>query len=373
MTTEPFYRDTWAEVDLSAIRNNVKVLHDHYNGEKKIYAAVKADAYGHGEIEVAEAALEAGADALAVAILDEAIRLRMYFKDIPILVMGWIRPEDAPVAARNRIIATAFQSEWIRAASEYLKDEKLDIHLKIDSGMGRIGIRTFEEAYDVIKEVNDSSLNITGVFTHFSTADETDDSYYKVQLERFRGLYSKLKAYLPETVEVHTGNTAAAFRYPEDTFDGVRFGIGMYGLYPSEDVASATRKPLIQAFSLHTELIHVKKVSEDEGISYGATYRTTDNEWIGTIPIGYGDGWIRKLQNFEVLIEGEFVPIVGRICMDQCMIRLPREYPVGTRVTLIGRSRDQEVTVDDIATYLETINYEIPCMFNRRIPRIYRK
>ena len=368
------FRQTWAEVDLTAIKENMKRIRQRYPN-KKIYVAVKANAYGHGYIPVSEAALETGADALAVASLDEAVLLRENFPQAPILVMGWTDPRHVSIAAKSEIELTAFQPDWFTQAAEILKDkrEKVKIHIKIDSGMGRIGIKTKEEAYAVIEEVANfsSEFEISGIFTHFATADSFDLSYYQQQLDHF---YEMLEMFSPiRTLEtqVHIGNTAASMRFPDDMVDGIRFGIGLYGLYPSKEVEKISAIQLNEAFSLQSRLAHVKELKPGGHISYGATYEAEQQEWIGTVPIGYGDGWIRKLQGFEVLVEGERAEIVGKICMDQLMIRLPKPYPVGTKVTLIGENGGQRIRVDDVADYLETINYEIPCIITNRVPRVY--
>ncbi|WP_188207798.1 alanine racemase [Alkalibacillus aidingensis] len=370
MKENNFYRDTWAEVDLIAIKHNIREISKLYQDQKNIYAVVKANAYGHGDVEVAKAAIEAGANRLAVALLDEAIKLRQHYQDIPILVLGRIRPEDAPIAAKYKITVTVFQKEWVQEAKKHLNDV-LSIHLKIDTGMNRIGIRTFLEAYDVLNEVCSSKIEITGIYTHFATADEEDQSYLQSQLVQFQKYLQELKGEFTETVEVHVGNSAAAMRYPESMYDAVRFGIGMYGLYPSDTVRNESDIVLKPAFSLHSRLTHVKEIEPGESVSYGATYTATENEWIGTIPIGYGDGWTRKLQNFSIMVDGKKFRLVGRICMDQCMVKLNQPYPVDTKVTLIGVNQGEMVTMDEVADYLDTINYEIPCMINQRVPRVF--
>ncbi|TFB13232.1 alanine racemase [Filobacillus milosensis] len=372
MDKSAYHRDTWVTVDLNAIKHNVKQIKDHLKN-KEVYAVVKADAYGHGELEVAEAALEAGATRLAVAVLDEALRLREKFTDVPILVMGWTGPEYAKIAASNNITLTVFQEDWVRKSQSFLEDQQLNVHLKVDTGMGRIGIRSGEEAYDVIRACKNTNILITGLFTHFATADEPDEGYYQQQLNTFKQWVKEVKPYLPEQLNIHIGNSAAAMRYPNDMYDAVRFGISMYGLYPSKTLSQITSIQLKPAFTLHSKLIHVKKIHKGEGISYGVTYRAECDEWIGTIPIGYGDGWIRKLQNSHVLINGQKLPIVGRICMDQCMVRLNQRVDVGTEVTLIGSEQGETVSMDDVADHLETINYEIPCILGKRIPRYYLK
>ncbi|UOR10321.1 alanine racemase [Halobacillus amylolyticus] len=369
---EAFYRDTWAEIDLSAIEYNIAQMQKQLPRHTGIYAVVKADAYGHGDVQVARQALHAGAKRLAVSLLDEAIKLRDAGITAPILVMGWTRPEDLPVACENDIEVTVFQKEWIDQVKETSFNKPLKLHMKWDTGMGRIGIRNIKEMDALLSVIKASPLlELQALFTHFATADEEDLTYYQEQTERFNDMYEHFKRVWPHPVEIHTGNSAASQRFPEHMHHFVRFGISMYGLYPSPVVKKERPIDLRPSFSLKSQLIHVKKVEPNESISYGATYQTEEEEWIGTIPIGYADGWVRKLQGMDVLVDGKRHPIVGRICMDQCMIKLDREYSVGTRVTLIGKQDNEIIHTDELADYLETINYEIPCMISYRVPRMY--
>lgn len=367
-----FYRDTWAEVDLDCIHANVTSIKKHLPQEVKMIAVVKANAYGHGDVHVAETALEAGAAYLAVAFMDEAISLRNKGITAPILVLGAARPEDIQVAAKFDITLTVFQKEWLTEALKYVKiEDKISFHIKVDTGMGRIGVRSVTEltAVEQIISENDQ-FNLEGIFTHFATADELEETYMYHQLALFESMINALKV---QPKYVHSSNSAAALRYPKTYFNAVRIGIAMYGLTPSLEMEKEIPFQLREAFSLHSRLVHVKKLPKGEKVSYGATYETGEGEWIGTIPIGYADGWIRKLQGQEVLVRGSRSPIVGRICMDQCMIRLPENVPVGTTVTLIGGQEDQFISVNEIAKKLDTINYEIPCIIANRVPRLYKK
>ncbi|WNS75936.1 alanine racemase [Bacillus sp. DTU_2020_1000418_1_SI_GHA_SEK_038] len=367
-----FYRDTWAEINLDHISYNVEEMRNHVHADVKIFAVVKANGYGHGDAEVAKAALAAGANYIAVATLDEALSLRKKGISAPILVLGASRPEDAEIAVEQNITLTVFQLDWLEKAKQYVgADRKLMIHLKLDTGMGRIGIRSGKELQEIEAVVAKShAFHIEGVFTHFATADEMDSAYFTMQLERFKEMVSWLKK-KPELI--HTSNSAASLRYSEAHLNAVRMGIAMYGLMPSAEMEPTLPFPLKPAFTLHTKIVNVKKVKKGEKISYGATYEAKEDEWIGTLPIGYADGWTRMLQGQDVLIDGKRAPIVGRICMDQCMIKLPSDLPVGTDVTLIGQQGEEKITADDIAKSLGTINYEITCMIGARIPRVYKK
>ncbi|MDE3840710.1 alanine racemase [Bacillus methanolicus] len=366
-----FFRDTWAEVDLDKITDNLKAIKEILPSGTEMMAVVKANAYGHGDRQVAETALRAGASYLAVAFLDEAIALRKKGITAPILVLGASRPEDVNLAAEKKITLTVFQEEWLKKAQDILDlNAKLKVHMKLDTGMGRIGIRSKEEIKAVESLIQkDDRFLFEGVYTHFATADHLDHSYFEKQLERFNQMIEWLEV---RPRYVHSSNSAAALRFPAASFNAVRIGITMYGLTPSLEIEPHLPVVLKEAFSLHSKLVHVKKLQKGDKVSYGATYEAAGEEWIGTLPIGYADGWLRKLQGQEVLVEGIRAPIVGRICMDQCMIKLPYYVPPGTTCTLIGRQKEEFISVNEIAQKLETINYEIPCMISARVPRIYK-
>jgi alanine racemase len=365
-----FYRDTWAEIDLDAIYHNVSQLRNFLPNDIRIMAVVKANAYGHGDAQVAKTALEAGASYLAVAFLDEALALRKKGITAPILVLGASRPSDVHLAAKHQITLTVFQSDWVEQAADFYKGtEQVRFHLKMDTGMGRLGIKEEAEAKRIIELIDSHPyFLLEGVYTHFATADEIDTGYFSFQYQRFLQMLEWLP-YKPPMI--HCGNSATALRFPDKVFNMVRFGISMYGLSPSPAIKPYLPYELKEAFSLHSRLVHVKKLQPGEKVSYGATYTAETEQWIGVVPIGYADGWLRKLQNFHVLVNGKKAPIVGRICMDQFMIRLPEPMPVGTKVTLIGQQGDEYISVDDVAQYLETINYEVPCIISYRVPRIF--
>lgn len=366
-----FYRDTWAEIDLDAIKWNIKKTKEHLYPETELFAVVKANAYGHGMIPVAKVALQSGATRLAVAFLDEALKLRKAGFTVPILVLGASRPSSAEIAAENKISLTIFSKTWLKEASTYLSgNHLLSVHIKCDTGMGRLGIKTAIELTNLVQIIkNQNTLFFEGIFTHFATADEVKTDYFQQQLHTFQSFLQSLDQLPPI---VHCANSAAALRFKETTFNAVRLGIPMYGLSPSTEIKPLLPFQLKQAFSLHTKVVHVKQIHKGEQISYGRTYTAEGSEWIATLPIGYADGFIRMLSGQDVLIEGIRAPIIGRICMDQCMIKLPDQLPVGTKVTLIGKQDDREITVDEIANKLQTINYEIPCLISSRVPRVYK-
>ncbi|UZJ78794.1 alanine racemase [Fictibacillus sp. KU28468] len=376
LDTREFYRDTWAEVDLSSIKENIRSFRGLLPDRTEIMAVVKADGYGHGALPVAKTALEAGATYLAVALLDEALSLRKQGIQAPILVLGRTRPVDAALAAENDISLTVFQADWVDEASVYLQGEKkVNLHLKIDTGMGRIGTREPEETKNLALKIEEvPQFCLEGVFTHFATADELESDLVDKQFERFARSLEWIGETGAAPLFIHCGNSAASLRFPDRVFNIARIGISMYGLAPSEEVKSVLPIPLKEAFSLHTRLVHVKKVQRGDTVSYGATYTAKEEEWIGTLPIGYADGWMRRYaEKGHALAGGRKVPFAGRICMDQCMIRLPHEMKVGDLVTLIGCQGDEKISIDDLAAQIGTINYEIPCLITSRVPRVYKK
>jgi len=368
---EPYYRSTWVEVDLQAIADNIKTFRAHLPGQTKIMAVVKADGYGHGAIPVAKAALVAGAEYLGVAMLEEAIELRQAGITAPILVLGYIPAEFVAIAIEHDVTITVYHEELvpeIQAAVEKLNKEA-KVHLKIDTGMGRIGVRTKEEFTRLLGAVQQSPrIKLEGAFTHFACADEEDSSYTEQQLQQFTKI---LETY--EIPLIHCSNSAAAILFPNQGYNMIRLGISLYGQYPSA-YTKGKGVQLKPAFSLKAKVSHVKQVPAGAFISYGATYQVKEPSYIATVPIGYADGFSRSLSNRgSALIRGKRVPIIGRICMDQLMVDVSSvpDCRLGDEVVLIGKQGVEEITVDEVADLLHTINYEVTCMISKRVPRIY--
>jgi len=365
-----FYRDTWAEINLDYIYDNVLAMKQHIKEGVKLCAVVKANGYGHGAFEVAQTALEAGADLLAVAFLDEAISLRKKGIVAPILILGAIRACDAGLAAKYQLSVTVFNNEWLHEACGYIPESvTLSVHMKCDTGMGRLGFKDLGQIKKAEQFINESAaFMFEGIYTHFATADELETAYYERQFATFCNFLEYLSSVPPI---IHCSNSASSLRFEKAWFNGVRMGISMYGLSPSPEIKGILPFPLKEAFTLHTKIVNVKKMEAGQSVSYGAKYKTEEEEWIATLPIGYADGWIRKLSGQDVLIDGIRMPIVGRVCMDQCMVKLPKYYPIGTPVTLIGSDGNDSISVDEIAKRLETINYEVVCSISARVPRVY--
>lgn len=367
-----WHRPTRAVVRLQAITNNVAQEVARLTDDTELFAVVKADGYGHGAIATAQAAVKGGATGFCVALLDEAIELRQAGFMEPILILSVVAPVYAPLLIEYDLAVTVASCAWLAEAEQYLEEpvsNALRVHLKVDTGMGRIGFTTLAELEQAIAYLRASAfLNWEGLFTHFATADAADQKHYLLQVERFQQLLTALPE-LPRYI--HTSNSAAAL-WHQPLGNMIRFGVAMYGLNPS-GTALAETYSLEPALSLESQLIQVKQVAKGETIGYGATYVAQKDEWIGTLPIGYADGWLRNMQGFSVLVNGQFCEIVGRVCMDQCMIRLPADIQVGTKVTLIGTNGSHTILMQDVADFQGTIHYEVACTLSHRIPRIYRE
>lgn len=360
-----YYRDTWVEVDLDRIQQNVSRIKQH-SGFDHLYAVVKANAYGHGDINVARAALDAGADMLSVAFLDEALHLRRAIKDVPILVMGAIRPEDLAVAAAANIDVTAHDLHWIESILAY-GGVPANLHLKIDTGMNRIGLKDADSVHKACQLIDTNpKLNRVGLFTHFATADAQTRAGYDAQMQQLDALTAQVD--LADFRYVHLSNSAALLRFGRQSVANTgRLGISMYGLPPSHEFELPFE--LKQAFSLHSRITQIKEIDAGSAVSYGATYVAGEKVRLGTLPIGYADGWLRYHQGRQVEINGVQYPIVGRICMDQCMVQIDDRVQIGDQVDLIN----DNLTVEDAARDLDTIGYEIVCSISDRVPRIYKQ
>ncbi|RMC56302.1 alanine racemase [Lactobacillus sp. ESL0260] len=361
-------------VDLAAIRQNIKEEIKHLAPGQKLFAVVKANAYGHGAVRVAQEAVKAGASGFCVAILDEALELRQAGIVQPILVLGVTPAKYASLAAVNGVSLTVPDLKWLREAESNLIQDKLQlkVHLAIDSGMGRIGFSQDDEfiaANDFL--LNNSNFDVEGLFTHFASADSSDDSYFQGQVTRFNH-FKKLLKIKPKWI--HVDNTAASVFDKKVHSDLVRFGIGIYGLNPSSNPASADLETAIKlkpAMSFVSELVQVHTIHKGQGVGYGSTYIADEDQIIGTIPVGYADGFIRKFQGFKIKVGSEYCPIVGRICMDQLMVQLPYEMAVGTKVVLISNDPAAPNSIKKAADYVDSIHYEVACLLDDRLPRKY--
>ena len=368
-------RAVWAEIDLAAIRHNYEVITRSITGGAKLCAVVKANAYGHGAAAVAREALQAGAAYLAVATLSEAAELRREGFRTPILILSLIDPQesrDAVALAVTPTVANLALAE-VLSAEAARQAKTLRLHLAVDTGMGRIGC-TPEEAGALARAVAAlPNIELEGAFSHFAMADVKDKTHARQQLALFKRALEDIEAAGVHLRLRHIAESAAIFELPEAHLDMVRAGIIQYGLYPSADVAKAVgeKAPLRPAMALKARILFLKTVPQGAAIGYGCAWRAPRESRIATLPLGYADGYIRALAGkAHVEIGGKAAPVVGRICMDQCMVDVTDIEGVteGTEVTLFG---SRTLSVDTVADWLETINYEVPCLIAPRVPRVY--
>ena len=366
MKTSP-HRPTKALIDLGAIRYNIQQMGEHIPKDTLKWAVVKANAYGHGAVAVATA-IQDDVDGFCVSNIDEALELRQAGISKKILILGVSEVESLSLAKDFDITLTVAGLEWIENLLATESDlAGLTVHLKIDSGMGRIGFRSASEAAQAQTLLKEYGANVEGIFTHFATADEKSEVYFEQQLQHFKAILAEFKD-LPELV--HASNSATTLWHAETIFKAVRMGDSMYGLNPSGQVLELPYE-LKPALTLETAIVHIKTVEAGACMGYGATYQADGEQVIATVPIGYADGWTRDMQNFSVLVDGQLCPIVGRVSMDQITVRLPKLYPLGTKVILIGADGDKEITATDVAVYRGSINYEVVCLLSDRVPREY--
>ena len=369
---------TWAEIDLDAIAHNMREIRKITSPDAQIMAVVKADGYGCGFYETTKVLLENGADRLAVAILQEGKQLRKRGIDVPILILGASFEDDIEDIIDSDITPNVCSFEFAKAISEVSerKQKTTKIHIKLDTGMSRVGFLISDNNEKVIREIEKISqlphIEIEGIFSHFSTSDEADDSYTRLQFKRFMEVCNELKNIGINIPIKHICNSAGVMMYPEMHLDMVRPGVILYGMYPSEEV-DKSRLNLIPAMTVKSKITFVKEVEAGRGVSYGKEYITDGTTKIATVPIGYADGYLRKIAKCgKMIVNGVKVPIIGRICMDQSMINVSNVHNIerGDEAIIFGR---EGITIDDLAKWLDTINYEISCVIGKRIPRIYIK
>lgn len=367
----------WAEVEIPALIHNLGEARRLAGPGTEIMAVVKANAYGHGLLDAARVFTDNGADRLGVARAEEGVRLRRAGIRAPVLVLGFTPPACYRGALENDLTLTVYDYEQasLLSAEAGRRGITARVHLKVDTGMGRLGLPYDENIYkEIIRLAMLPNLEIEGLFTHFARADEGDKRYVQEQMVQFMEITCTLGRDGIDIPLLHAANSAGVMDIPESRLNLVRPGIMLYGLYPSDKVdrKSVTLKP---AMSLKAQISMVKTVPPGTAISYGGTYVTPDTRVLATVPAGYGDGYTRLLSNKgEVLVHGRRAPVVGTICMDQFMIDVTDlgGVAVGDEVTLYGRQKGAHLPVDDAARRIGTINYELLCALSDRVPRIYR-
>jgi len=365
-------RPTWLEIDVDAVAQNVRIFKEIIGPDVRLMAVLKADAYGHGAVKVARTALNNGASYCGVASVNEAVQLRQAGISAPVLALGYTPAWQAREALLHDINITLYNWDTARAFSRAAIELHLEAraHIKVDTGMGRLGLLPDEVPAFVQSVHSLPSLTIEGIFTHFSVADEADLGYTRWQLERFQRVLDHLRAQGITFPLIHAANSAAILRLPESRFTMVRLGLAMYGLAPSP--AIQLPPGVRRAMTWKTTVAQVKAMAPGSFVSYGNTYQTQGEERIAVIPVGYADGFRRAPQHWcEVLVKGRRAPIVGRVCMDQTMINVSHipDVRVGDEVVLIGSQGDETITVEQVAERLGTINYEVVSVIMARVPR----
>lgn len=374
---------TWAEIDLKAFAHNIRELKRISSDNAAMMIAVKADGYGHGAVELSKVALEEGVEFLAVARISEAVKLREAGIDAPILLFGYSHDDCLKYMAENNIRASVNSIEDALRISQKAADLNIviTIHIKIDTGMGRLGITSDglpaickDKTLKQLKEINQlPGIKIEGVYTHFACADHKNKTSAIQQLNLFNNILSDLEKEGISYKYSHAANSAATIEMPEAHYDMVRPGISIYGLWPSDEINRALidLKPVM---SVKSKIIQLKDVDQGFTVSYGNTYVTSKPTKIATIPIGYADGYNRLLSSKgSMLVNGKRAPVIGRVCMDLTMIDVGHipDVSIGDEVVVLGKQGDEEITADEIAKIVGTINYEIVSCFMPRVKRIY--
>lgn len=365
-------RPTYVVVDLSAIQHNLRRMEQITH--TPVMAVVKANAYGHGALEVSRAAVEAGVKWLGVAFASEGIALRQAGLTANILVLGYTPPHLASEAIENDLSLTVYDLDIASACADAARAMKrrVRLHVKVDTGMGRLGVMP-DEAASLVKSLELwNGVLVEGLFTHFATADESDQSFALEQLRRFLHVVEPLLSVGRDPKLIHVANSAAALALPEARFDLVRIGIAMYGLHPSPDVP--VPPDFIPALEWKSTVAQVKTLPPGTPVSYGREYVTKGRERIAVIPVGYADGFRRFPKNVaQVIVGGQRVPVVGRVCMDQMMANVSEvdDVKMGDEVVLIGKQGGAQITAEDAAAWWGTINYDVTSGIMARVPRVY--
>ncbi|MGI5879913.1 MAG: alanine racemase [Syntrophomonadaceae bacterium] len=367
---------TWAEINLAAVKHNLGQIRN-FVGQSRIMAVVKANAYGHGILEISRLCEQEQVDFFGVATLEEALLLRSSGITKPILVLGSVPVNSLRLLVTNDIRATVFSEslavELSRVAKELARPAY--VHIKVDTGMGRLGIIPGNTAWKTVKTIYELPGIVTeGIFTHFAAADAAKADYTLQQLESFKSFVNQLEQSGIRIPIRHCANSAAIIQFPQSHMDMVRAGILLYGLYPSEQVRQGAIS-IIPAMTLKSRVSYIKTVPAGETLSYGRTYCCSQNTRVATVPIGYADGYRRSLSNKAMaVINGKLIPQIGTICMDQCLFDISQSDDVreGDEIILFGRP-EQGVTADDLANLSGTINYEVVCGISTRVPRTYHE
>lgn len=363
-----------AQVNLDAIRANLRAIRGRVGDSIRLMAVVKANAYGHGAARVAHAALEAGADVFGVAHIEEAVELRDAGITSPILILGMSSPEEADEIVAHNITASVCDLRLVEAleSSAAKLAKRTSVHVKVDTGMGRIGIRP-DSALDFVRQLSKSrSLFTEGIFTHFPCSDEEDSAFTTGQIEGFTNLLDRLTEEGIRPPIAHSANSGAVLDYPVSCMDMVRPGLLMYGCYPSPSVSRSIA--VSPALTFATRVVFIKDIDCNDSVSYGRTFRAKCKTKVATIPVGYADGFLRRLSNCgQVIVRGKRVPVIGRVCMDQTMIDVSdvSDVTVGDEVVLYGSQAGECIPVEEVSQLVETAPHDVLCAIGQRVPRVY--
>ena len=372
------YQRVWAEVDLDAIWENMVHMKENIAENTKILAVIKTDGYGHGGVPIAKMLEQLDfMFGYAAATYEEAHVLREAGVKKPILILGYTFPYCYEELIREEIRPAVYRRDTVEelTAAAAKVGQKAKVHIKVDTGMGRIGITPDEEGLEFVRFlIEHPELEVEGIFTHFAKSDETDKTSANHQLELFQNFIDKIQTELGITIPVkHCSNSAAILEMPQANMDMVRAGITTYGLYPSEEV-SKDIVPLRAAMSLYSHIVYCKTIHAGQSVSYGGLFTATKDTRVATIPVGYGDGYPRSLSGKGyVLIHGKKAPILGRVCMDQFMVDISEipEAMEGDKVTLLGMDGTERITAEELGELSGRFNYEFVCDLGKRIPRVY--
>lgn len=372
-------RPAWVEVDLYALKENLNNLRDCIGPETDIMAVIKADAYGHGALKVANLYRKEGVRHFAVAMIQEGIELRENGFNEPILIIGHTLEEDFPELVKYNLTPTIYtysQAEELNHIATRL-DRKVNIHVEIDTGMGRLGFMPGEKAVqDIVKISQLTNIFIEGIYTHLATADQLkDQSYVNMQYDKFIKILNQLKEagiYIPVK---HMSNSAATINFPKMHMDMVRPGTSLYGLYPGPEMAANPKIRLIPAMSVKAKLVHIKQIPIGTKVSYSGTFEAKRPTVVGVVPMGYVDGVFRQLANRgSVLLKGRRCKIIGNICMDQFMIDITDVVnpQLGDEVVFIGKQGKERITADEVGALVNTISVEVVTRIGKRMPIVYK-
>lgn len=370
-------RPAWVEIDIKALKNNIRNLKSCIEEDVEFMGVIKADAYGHGVEKVAEALKEEGVNRFAVVMVEEGIQLREKGIHKPLLILGHTPSEDYPDVIDYNLTPAVYKYSQAYELNKLAKDKKttVDIHIKIDTGMGRLGFIPVPEAIDEIEKISKlSNIRIEGIYSHLSTADQINNPYVYEQLDKFKFVLEELESRRIEIPIKHLANSAATINFKEMHFNMVRPGTSIYGLYPGPEMKKNPTIDLEPVMSIKARLVHIKELNKGSSVSYGRTFITKRDSIIGVVPMGYVDGIFRKLANTGyVLVRGQRCPIVGTICMDQFMVDLTDvdNVEIGNEVVVLGSQGKETISAEEIGEIAGTISIEVVTRIGKRMPLIF--